>query len=152
MPKTAPECRKTRLRASILQKISQGGMPPDPPSMGRLRSSCLQQPCGLRPQTWKPPSSNPGSATACKWFKRPKVPVGREEQVRDAKWTRPSLLVEGLAPRLLYSSQSGAESLTFKTTSGYLRGCGSDHFPVRRASDSIVPCCLRYSSQSGEVV
>ena len=36
-----PECRKTRLRASILQKIfwGRGGMPPDPPSMGRLRGS-----------------------------------------------------------------------------------------------------------------
>ena len=62
-----PECRKTRLRASILQKIfwgGGGGMPPDPPSMGRLRGSCLRQPCGLHPQIWKPPSSNPGSATA----------------------------------------------------------------------------------------
>ena len=34
-------------------------MPPDPPIMGRLRGSCLCQ-----SQTWKPPSSNPGSATA----------------------------------------------------------------------------------------
>ena len=29
--------------------------------------------------------------------------MGREEQVRDAKCTRPSLPVEGLAPRLLIS-------------------------------------------------
>lgn len=34
------------------------------PSMGRLRGSCLHQPCGLSPQTWKPTSSNPGSTTA----------------------------------------------------------------------------------------
>ena len=39
-----------------------------------------------------------------------------------------------------------------KLASGYLRGCGPDHFLVWRASDSIVPCYPRYSSQSGEIV
>ena len=43
-------------------------MPPDPPSMGRLRGSCLRQPCGLHPQIWKPPSSNPGSATGMCYY------------------------------------------------------------------------------------
>ena len=32
-------------------------MPPDPPSIGRLRGSHMSL------ETWKPPSSNPGSAT-----------------------------------------------------------------------------------------
>ena len=35
----APECVKTRLRASISQKFFWGSMPPDPPNMGHLCGS-----------------------------------------------------------------------------------------------------------------
>ncbi len=44
--------------------------------------------------------------------------MGREEQVRDAKCTRPSLPVEGLAPRLLVLACGGVELLTSPLMSG----------------------------------
>ena len=40
--------------------------------------------------------------------------MGREEQVRDAKCTRPSLPVEGLAPRLKSAAVQQKPNVTFR--------------------------------------
>ena len=46
------------LEASVFAKIFWGGMPPDPPSLGRLRGEV-----GFA-HTWNPSFTNPKSATA----------------------------------------------------------------------------------------